>query len=197
MNTASTDEEDAWAMKRLVGGQGTALNDLMDRHAERLFHFLLRNLRSEEDAADLAQEAFVRVYLHRNHFNPSQRFSTWLYAIASNLLKDRYRWRSRHPESSIESEHPSTGATLRENLSENGPLPSDDIEGKERADTVRRAVQALPDDLRLPLILAEYEERSHDEIGRILGCSTKAVETRIYRAKGLLRVQLSDLITRA
>src|SRR5262245_31082988 len=77
-------------MARLASGHNAALNELMERHAPRLFNYLLRCLQSEEDAADTAQETFVRVYQNRGKFDPKQRFSTWLYAIATNLVKDRY-----------------------------------------------------------------------------------------------------------
>ena len=101
MNAEERDELDAGDMARLAGGNGAALNDLMDRHGEKLFHYLVRALQDEEDAGDLAQETFVRVYQHREKFDRRQSFSTWLYAIASNLVRDRYRWRRRHPQVSL------------------------------------------------------------------------------------------------
>src|SRR6185436_5232648 len=85
-------------MARLAAGADSALNDLIERHGPRLHNYLLRSLQNAEDAADLAQESFVRVYQHRARFDPRQRFSTWLYAIASNLVRGRFRFRRRHPE---------------------------------------------------------------------------------------------------
>ena len=90
-------------MARLVGGHAASLNELMDRHGERLFHYLVRCLQDDEDAGDLAQETFVRVYQNREKFDARQSFSTWLYAIASNLVRDRYRWRRRHPQVSLDA----------------------------------------------------------------------------------------------
>jgi RNA polymerase sigma factor (sigma-70 family) len=194
MNAPTSDERDVLDMRRLAGGHDAALDDLMERHAEKLFHYLLRCLQNEEDAADLAQESFVRVYQSRGKFDARQKFSTWLYAIASNLVKDRYRWRSRHPQVSIDAESETTGANFRENLPGHSPSPSQGLEAGERAEAVRRAVAALPDELRQPFLLAEYEERSHAEIGLILKCSAKAVETRIYRARQQLRKSLAALL---
>ena len=194
MNAPSPDELDAADMQRLVVGHDAALNELMARHGEKLFHFLIRGLQNEDEAADLAQEAFVRVYQHRAKFDAGQKFSTWLYTIAANLVKDRYRWRSRHPQVSLDVENEPSGDSLRERLPAPGPTPSDCLQADERADAVRRAVAALPEDLRTPLILAEYEERSHAEIGAILGCTVKAVETRIYRARQQLRVSLGHVL---
>ena len=194
MNAPSPDELDSADMRRLFSGHDAALNDLMERHGEKLFHYLIRCLRSEDEAADLAQEAFVRVYQHRAKFDAGQKFSTWLYAIATNLVKDRYRWRSRHPQVSLDAENEQTGNSLGEHLTAHDPTPSDCLQADERAEAVRCAVAALPEELRQPLLLAEYEERSHAEIGAILGCTAKAVETRIYRARQQLRASLGELL---
>ena len=197
MNAPDTDEQDVQDMRRLAEGHEVALNALMERHAEKLFHYLVRCLQDEQDAADLAQETFVKLYQSRARFDTGQRFSTWFYAIAGNLVKDRYRWRSRHPQVSLDAENDTTGKSYREALPQAGPSPTDDVQKQERAEAVRQAVAALPEELRQPLILAEYEERSHAEIGAILGCTPKAVETRIYRARQQLRASLSGLLETA
>ena len=189
-----TAQEDSRDMARLAAGHGAALNILMERHAEKLFHYLVRALQNEDDAADLAQETFVRVYQHRDKFDPGQKFSTWLYAIASNLVRDRYRWRKRHPQLSLDAPNEATGDDFGESLPAQTPSPSETAQTQERAEVVRCAVSALPEDLRLPLILAEYEEKSHAEIGGILRCSAKAVEVRIYRARKQLRASLGQLL---
>jgi RNA polymerase sigma factor (sigma-70 family) len=189
------DQQDRLDMARLAAGHGAALNELMDRHAERLFQYLVRSLQNEEDAADLAQETFVRVYQNRTKFDAAKKFSSWLYAIASNLVRDRYRWRTRHPHLSLDAENETTGNSFGESLPEQKPSPDETTQAEERAATVRRAVAALPDKWRVPLILAEYEEKSHAEIGEILGCSAKAVEVRIYKARQQLREQLASLLS--
>jgi RNA polymerase sigma-70 factor (ECF subfamily) len=191
---SAADHQDGQEMARLAASHGAALNNLMDRHAEKLFHYLVRALQNEEDAADLAQETFARVYQNRAKFDPRQKFSTWLYAIASNLVRDRYRWRKRHPQVSLDAANEATGNDLGESLPAQNPSPSETIQDRERADIVRRAVAALPEELRIPLILAEYEEKSHAEIGGILRCSAKAVEGRICRARQQLRASLGQLL---
>lgn len=188
------DERDRKDMERLIAGRDAALNELMERHAGKLFNYLIRCLQNEEDAADTAQETFVRVYQNRAKFDTGQRFSTWLYAIATNLVKDRYRHRTRHPQVSLDAENEAAGGDFRESLPGQQPTPGETLASQERAEIVRRAVAALPDELRTPLILSEYEELSHAEIGEILHCSPKAVETRIYRARKQLRVALSALL---
>src|SRR5437867_1572303 len=97
----NTDAQDAASMAELSAGRERALDELMQRHSEKLFHYLVRIVQNEEDADDVAQEAFVRVYQHRDKFKTGQKFSTWLYAIATNLARDRLRWRARHPAVSL------------------------------------------------------------------------------------------------
>ena len=191
---AQFDERDRTDMERLVSGHDAALNELMERHAPKLFNYLLRCLQNEEDAADGAQETFVRVYQNRAKFDPNQKFSTWLYSIATNLVKDRYRYRTRHPQVSLEAKNPATGDEFGENLPGDEATPSESIQTAERAEAVRAAVAELAEELRTPLILSEYEELSHAEIGEILKCSAKAVETRLYRARKQLRVSLAGML---
>ena len=187
------DQRDRADMLRLASGQDAALNELMEHHGPRLYGYLLRSLQNEDDAADLAQETFVRVYQNRTKFDPALKFSTWLYAIASNLVRTQFRHRSRHPELAMDAENPQTGAHFRDALPLDQPTPSESLQNTETADTVRKAVADLPEELRTPLILSEYEDLSHAEIGTVLNCSAKAVETRLYRARKQLREELSQL----
>ena len=191
---AQSDEGDRRDMIRLAAGDDAALNDLMERHGGKMANYLVRCLQNEEDAADTAQETFVRVYQNRARYDTRIKFSTWLYAIATNLVKDRYRHRSRHPQVSLNTENEATGKDFRENLREQNPTPSESLQATERAEAVRKAVGQLPEELRTPLILSEYEELSHSEISKVLDCSAKAVETRIYRARKQLRDKLCPLL---
>ena len=188
------DQLDRADMLRLAAGHNAGLNDLMERHAPRLLNYLARTLQDENDAADLTQETFVRVFQKRTKFDSRMKFSTWLYAIATNLVKDRYRHRTRHPQVSLEAQNEATGVDFRESLPEQQPTPSESLQGVERAEAVRKAVEQLPEELRTPLILSEYEELSHAEIGEILNCTPKAVETRMYRARQQLRTSLAKLL---
>lgn len=192
-SNTKADDQDCADMERLASGHNAALNGIMERHAGKLFNYLFRCLQNEEDAGDAAQETFVRVYQNRNKFDPNQKFSTWLYTIATNLVKDRYRHRSRHPQVSLDAEN-ETGGNLGETISEIRPGPSESLQEEERAVAVREAVGRLPEELRASLILSEYEELSHAEIGKVLNCSSKAVETRIYRARKQLRLQLGKML---
>src|SRR5262245_14327909 len=104
MDTAEADARDRADMERLIAGHDAALNELMARHATPVFHFLCRMLANEDDANDLAQETFFRVYRARASFRANKKFTTWLYTIAANLARNRFRWRARHPNVSLEAE---------------------------------------------------------------------------------------------
>lgn len=185
-------DADIAAMLRLRDGDDLALNELMSRWQEPLVRFLYRYTVSEQDALDLAQETFVRVYEHRARYDSRGKFSTWLYTIATNLCRNHARWKSRHPTVSMETQTSAqSDSTLGDQLPDKTRTPDQDAAGHELADAVRDAIAALPDDQRTATILFEYEDQSHAEIAAVLGCSPKAVETRLYRARQILRERLS------
>ena len=188
------DSQDASDMEALCAREVLALNRIMGRHREKLYHYLIRLLQDESEALDLAQETFVRVYLNRTKFNPKHRFSTWLYTIATNLARDRARWLSRHPNVSMDAPHGQSEATLGDTLVEAKPEPDQRLQQEERVSEIKSVLATLPEELRTPLILAEYENLSQVEIGEILKCTPKAVENRIYRASQQLREKLRHLV---
>jgi RNA polymerase sigma-70 factor (ECF subfamily) len=192
MSDPAQDDQDRLDMARLAAGHDTALNDLMQRHSQKLFHYLRRHLPNDSDAEDCAQEAFVRVYVNRGKFRPASKFTTWLYAIATNLARDCHRRHTRHPEVALALNEDGTGGMGA--IPDKTPLAGEQMENRERAEQVRAAVQALPEDLRTPLLLFEYENLGQAEIGEILDCTPKAVELRIYRARKILRESLAGLM---
>lgn len=194
MGIEPNDELDRRDMERLCAGHDAALNDLMERHAERLFHYLIRQLQDESDAEDATQETFVRVFRFRQKFDPRHRLSAWLYSIATNLARDRQRARSRHSQVSLEAGNPHTGGELNDTLPAAGPDPGGQLAGKERAAAVRAAIAQLPEDLRTVIVLFEYEEKSQQEIAAIMECTPKAVEMRLYHARKQLRDLLAALL---
>jgi RNA polymerase sigma factor (sigma-70 family) len=186
------DAHDQADMERLVAGHDAALNNLMERHATPIFHFLCRMVGNEDDANDLAQETFVRVFKSRENFRRGEKFSTWLYTIAANLARNHFRWRSRHPNISLETETGESEQTLGNSLPANDPAPNEQTLVAERAAAVRGAVGKLPEDLREAIVLCEWEERSMAEAAMILETTPKAVESRLYRARQILREQLKN-----
>jgi RNA polymerase sigma-70 factor (ECF subfamily) len=190
MDTTELDAQDRADMQRLARGHEAALNDLMERHAQPIFHFLYRMLGNEDDANDLAQESFVRVFQNRANFKPESRFSTWLYTIAGNLARNHYRWRSRHPNVSLDAATSEDDATLADVLPSADATPGEAATKTERAQAVREAVDNLPPEMREAIILCEWEELSVNDAAQALNTTPKAVESRLYRARKLLRDSL-------
>ena len=190
MDTTEADAFDRADMQRLAAGQDTALNDLMERHAPAVFHFLCRMLNNEDDANDLAQETFVRVFRARETFRPTEKFSAWLFTIAANLARNQIRWRTRHPNVSLDAETDATESSLARTLPSAESAPNEQLLAAERRAAVRAAVNQLPADLREALVLCEWEEQSMAEAARILDTTPKAVESRCYRARQILRERL-------
>jgi len=186
------DARDRADMERLMAGHETALNDLMERHATPVFRFLCRMVGNEDDANDLAQETFVRVFKSAGSFRLEQRFSTWLFTIAANLARNQFRWRARHPNVSLDAENPETEQSLGSTLPADGLAPNEQALAAERAQAVRVAVGKLPEDLREAIVLCEWEDRSAAEAATILETTPKAVESRLYRARQILRERLKS-----
>jgi len=194
MDIESPDALDRQDMARLAAGHDAALNDLMERHAPRLFHYLLRQLRDESEAEDVAQDSFVRVFQNRKKFNPQYRFTTWLYTIATNLARTRQRQQARHRHVSLEAESEFAEGGLKDRLPAEQAGPGENLETAERAAAVRDALAALPEELRTPILLTEYEQLTQREAADILNCTPKAVEMRIYHARTQLRQSLAKFV---
>jgi len=189
-------QRDTELMLRLRQGDDLALNALMSAWQTPLLRFIYRYVGDRSEALDLAQETFVRVYQNRGNYRPDARFSSWLFTIASNLCRNHLRWAGRHPAISLtqdEQEEDSAPSGM-DTLPGNGMTPADNAEQNDTARCVREAIQALPHDLKTVILLFEYEALSYTEIAAVLGCSAKAVETRLYRARKLLHDQLEGLV---
>jgi len=185
---------DEGLMQSLAAGDDTALAPLMTRWEPLLKRFLYRLVLNAADAEDLAQETFVKVYQARQRFGAGARFSPWVYSIASNLAKNRLRWRRIRRLVSLDQPD-SSGATYEptDPRAQSGPSSA---ESHERIAAVRAAIAALPLDLRTAVILADYEDQSQAEIAAVLGCTPKAVENRLYRAREKLRRALASWLVK-
>ena len=187
MSSPARDELDAELMRALAEGDDLALNHLMDAWSQPLISYLMRLTGSHATACDLAQESFVRVHRHRLQYRASQKFSTWLFAVATNLARNHARWRSRHPVALTEPEN------LRElPIAGSSTSPDQQAVANERLAAVKQAVSELPHDLREVLILSTWHGLSHTEIARVQDTTEKAVEVRLYRARKLLREMLGE-----
>lgn len=178
---------DGALMRRVQAADEAAFGELMEKWELPVKRLLARLVQNSAEADDLAQETFVRVWQQRKKFRAGSAFRPWLFAIAVNLARNRLRWWRRRPAVSLEA--------WLEAAPEKEPSGSDfsapaRLELRERAESVRAAVAGLPAELREVLVLFEYEELSQRDIAAALGCTPKAVETRLHRAREKLRLAL-------
>ena len=180
-------DPDADLMLRLKNGEDWILNELMTRWQQPLVAFIYRYIGRETEALDLAQETFVRAYETRHRYTVRGKFSTWLFAIAANLCRNYLRWRRRRGEPIAEI---SEDVEITESPQSPGDSPDQAAIRSESVSLVRVAIDRLPHDLKTVILLYEYESLSYAEISSVLGCSVKAAEMKLYRARQLLRQRL-------
>src|ERR1700732_2537176 len=181
-------------MVRLIAGDDLALNELMEGWQKPLLSFILRYVGNYADSIELAQETFVRVYRHRSRFNFKSKFSTWARTMHTTLCKHHAVWRNRHPTISLDDT-----AGMDEMFDEYLSIASEEIPSvlagrSELGRLVKEEIEKLPHDLKTAVLLFAYDGLSHAEIGAILGCTPKAVETRLYRVRKLLAKRLAAIL---
>ena len=193
--SSESQDTDLQLMQQLANGDDLALNALMRRWQKPLVAFIYRYVGTESDALDLAQETFVRVFESRHRYKQTGKFSTWLFTIATNLCRNFCRWQQRHPNVPLDA--PGCGkqgsGSLGEALADGALNPAEQTERNSTVAAVKEQIHALPHDLKATLLLFQYEDLSYEEISRVLRCSPKAVETRLYRARNILRRALASL----
>jgi RNA polymerase sigma-70 factor (ECF subfamily) len=166
-------------------GEASAFDVLVARWEDRIRGAAFRFLGSEEEARDVAQEAFLKAYRALDGFKREARFSSWLYQIATNLCRDRLRRRKTRATVSLEALEEAGPVMVETRPSAHERLLEHDL-----ARAVRRAIQALPEEQREVVILKEYEELTFLEIAQALDVPVSTVKTRLYRGLGQLRLQL-------
>lgn len=174
---------------KIKGGDEEAFNELMGRYKRPILNFVYRMLTDTEEANDVAQDVFVRVYRDIDTYQPQTKFSTWLFALAKNASIDRLRYRKRHPTESL-------SALLKGDRS--APVAhqlgvAEQVSAHEIGEHIAAAVNELPEDQKTVLVCMEYQDMSYAEVAKIMKCSPKSVEARLYRAKKLLRKRLQSL----
>lgn len=172
-------------------GDEQAFGEIMARYRGPITNFLFRFLNDYEEAVDLAQETFVRVYFALDRYHTEYAFSTYIYKIASNLAISELRRRKRRRLVSL------TGLFSSEEDSEVEYQPADDrilpeaeLIENERDATISRAIASLPEKYRLPIVLRDIEECSYEEVAQILELGLGTTKSRISRARALLKTKL-------
>ena len=169
---------------RHLSGDVRAFGELVGRYHGRLLNFTHRMIGDRERAEDLVQEAFVRVSRHLHRFDPSRKFSTWVYTIASNLAKNELRSHRRSPLVFYQSARaPGDEDHSPLQYEDARSRPDDLFAGRQLKELVESTLARLSPQYRQVLILREFEGRSYDEIAEIVGCNLGAVKSRLHRAR--------------
>ena len=181
---ASTDEE---LVARSIGGDLDSFNQLVLRWERPIYALAYRVIGREEDARDVAQEAFLRAFRALGGFKGQAKFSSWLYRITLNLCRDWIRRERRTPIAQAPE-----GVDLIELAGESSPTESVEelVSRRQLGRAVEKAMALLPEEQRTAIILKEYHGLTFQEIADLLDCPLSTVKTRLYQGLSVLRKQL-------
>jgi len=166
-------------MRSIQKGDMVAFNSMVDRYKDRLMNVIGRMLSSVEEAEDIVQETFVRVYQHRQSFNFEHCFSTWIYTIALNLARNELRKRKKFKHYDI-TEMNGNEIELAVEMKLPSRLP----------EAIKSAVSTLPDKYKIAFILRDVQELPYEEVAKILSVPLGTVKSRVNRARMMLREKL-------
>jgi RNA polymerase sigma-70 factor (ECF subfamily) len=188
-----TDEE---LMLRVQSGVADCYDVLVERYKVRLFNYLYRLTGNRDEAEEIAQEAFVKGYIHAGKYKTIARFSTWLYTIATNLVRNRIRSRSRAPQLvSLWTRGYGDGDEERMlDIEDTGRTPDEAINDAELSSVINRAIGKIPEKYRESFVLREINELSYEEIAAVTGLKLGTVRSRINRARNYFRQLVTPIV---
>ncbi len=194
-----TPRTDTQWMVQFSQGDDSAFTQIMEQNFSRVLNTIQRFVHNPQDAEDLAQEVFLRIYNARERYTPEASFHTWLYRIVTNLCLNYIRDQKRKKAYSIQNQDSSSPALMISDSSQE--TPSRILSRKEICSEVKNALNKLPANQRMAVILSKYENLSYEEIAQIMKTSVQAVKSLLNRAKMNLKEELlkkirskSDLI---
>jgi RNA polymerase sigma-70 factor (ECF subfamily) len=187
MNDTLSSEE---LMARVAEGDEGAFEILVNRHQTSVLNLVYRFIGDRTQAKDLAQEVFIRVWQAAKSYEPKAKFTTWIYRITANLCFNELKSSRRKKWLQFLRSEGDREVQTEEEFPEGPPSPEDLLLAKERSRRISDALQRLPDNQRMALILKRYDDLSYQEIAQVLGCSVSAVESLLVRAKRTLQEKL-------
>jgi RNA polymerase sigma-70 factor, ECF subfamily len=187
---------DVQLMLDVKAGDEVSFELLLHRYRTPLVHFLYRMVRDQASAEDLAQEVFLRVYRAREQYEPSAKFTTWMFRIATNLALNAKRdGRYRQLEVTIgQPSETDEGQAPSVEVADDQPGIESELIARDRTAMIRRAIETLPEKQRAAVLLHKYQEMGYDEIAKILQCSESALKSLLFRAYETLRIELAPLV---
>jgi len=177
-------------MLQVRDDDAAAFEELVLRYQRRLISVLEHLVPSREQAEDLAQEVFLRVFRARKTYEPGARFSTWLFTIANNVASNALRSISRRREIHLDAGNSDMKPLEQLAAAKSSLMPARQLDNSERAELVRAAINQLNDRQRMALLLAKFEGLSYAEIADTMGMSVKAIKSLLSRARNNLRLAL-------
>lgn len=185
-------------MQRCKRRDAAAFDEVVSRHKGRIHSYLSRMLGGSEDAEDLTQEVFVRMYQSLDSFRSEASLTTWLFRIANNLCIDHFRRNKKHRAIAYSLDEP-LGASGEEGgpgreIADTGSEPYRALANLELSEHLEAAIGTLPEKLRAVLLLHDVEDVPYDEIARIVGCPLGTIKSRLFNARAQLRQQLSGYL---
>jgi RNA polymerase sigma-70 factor, ECF subfamily len=189
-------DPDIRLMLRVRDDDPAAFADLVEVYQHRLVTVLHHLVNSLEEAEDLAQEVFLRVYRNRKKYHPRAKFSTWLYTIANNLALNALRTRQRRPALplNVRDSGPLGPRPAEQLVRDRANQPTERIQQEEVARIVQQALETLNERQRMAVVLNKFEDMNYLEIAEVMGLTTKAVKSLLSRARENLRLVLKDYI---
>src|SRR5476649_1351420 len=178
----------------LQRGDTSALNRLIARWQRPLLSFAFRYVQNSSDAQDLVAETFVRLYQRRSQLRADTNLSAWLFTTLTNLCHNHHRWKRRHPTVAFGPGTADAGGDFLVSAMDPAAAeasPDAALVRDESLDALKKAIEELPHDLKVSVLLHHYEHLSYKEIATITRCSERGVETRLYRARLQLKAGLS------
>lgn len=186
---------DADVMLRVKAGDDTAFAYLVQKYRRPMINFMYRMSHNSAAAEDLAQEVFLRVYRSREGYEPSAKFTTWLYRIATNLAVNHARdTRHERPEAMVSLDEPDEESGTTMDVADSSLTAEQAILRRERMDAIRQKVQALPERQRLAVIMHKYQQFDYKQIAEVLKLSESATKSLLFRAYETLREQLKHFL---
>jgi RNA polymerase sigma-70 factor (ECF subfamily) len=190
-------DPDVQLMLRAKEGDDQAFGQLMAGYQNRLLSIFFHLLRDQGAAEDLVQEVFLRIYRARNGYQPTAKFSTWLFRIANNVASNARRTMGRRKEVPLNSQDsgsmPTVGPNKKKPISDRSSLmPTRQVVRRETCEMVQTALDTLNERQRMAVLLHKFEGMSYEDIGETMSLSPEAVKSLLARARENLRTQLES-----
>jgi RNA polymerase sigma-70 factor, ECF subfamily len=185
MFSPSTPEPEIEWMARIRDGDMEAFRLLVEAHQSRVINTISKLLGSDAEAEDLAQQVFIRVWRSAARYQPTAKFTTWLFRITRNLVFNELRRRKHFADSGGDSPEPAERAERE---------PDRVLLEDELQKAIQTAIQELPEAQRMAIVLRRYEEMPYEEIARVMGTTVPAVKSILFRARAELRERLAKYL---